>query len=53
MFEYINTVIQEGQISMGQLEIRHIENRKVREFMLRDTIQTTWSLDNAVIKCIL
>lgn len=35
---------------MGQLEISHVENKKIREFMLRGTISTTWGLGNVAIK---
>lgn len=30
---------------------RHVEKKKIRELILRDTISTTWGLDNVAIKC--
>lgn len=51
--EYINIATQEDQTCMAQLETRHIENKKIREVLLRDTVSTTWVLDNVALKYII
>lgn len=34
---------------MSPLETRHVENKKMREFILRNTISATQGLDNVAI----